>query len=171
AVRRPRPPCLSTAAGRTAQEVQSLVAGQRPGARPGDPADPSLERRVIRLELSPEALALFREAVGRLRRDVDPHLGDEEALMEMSRRVLGGPGDEGRSPYQVALTVCDRCSRTWQQGRGEAIEVGEVVGERGACDAQRRGWVAGARGVWGGKAHVGSELSLEDPAMGAGVAG
>src|SRR3970282_313336 len=150
AVRRPRPPCLSTAAGRTAQEVQSLVAGQRPGARPGDPADPSLERRMIRLEVSPEALALFREAVGRLRRDVDAHLGDEEALREMSRRVLGGPGDEGRAPYQVALTVCDRCNRTWQQGRGEAIEVGEAVAERAACDAERIGWGGGGGGGSGG---------------------
>ena len=113
---------LRAAAGRTVRQIEEAVAGHRPGDAPEDPSDPSLRPRVVRLELSPEALALFREAVRRLRVETDPRLSDEDAVMEMARRVLGGPGDEGRSPYQVALTVCARCHRTWQQGRGEAIE-------------------------------------------------
>ena len=57
--------------------------------------------------------------------------------MEMARQVLGGPADEGRAPYQVAVTVCDGCGRTWQDGPGERIEVPREVAERAACDAQR----------------------------------
>ncbi len=105
--------------------------------------------------------------------------------MEMSRRVLGGPGDEGRAPYQVLLTTCDHCGRTWQEGRGEAIEVGQAVAERAACDAQHIGRVASVVGVSGeahvgsepgvdaavvGEAHVGSEPSMEAPAGLAGQA-
>jgi hypothetical protein len=56
--------------------------------------------------------------------------------MEMARMALGGPKDEGRAPYQVALTVCEQCRRTWQQGRGEQVEVEAEVAERAACDAQ-----------------------------------
>jgi hypothetical protein len=128
---------LAAAAGRTVRQIEEAVAGHRPGDRPQDAADPGLRHQVIRLELSPEALALFREAVTRLRRDVDARLSDEEAVMEMARQVLGGPADDGRAPYQVAVTVCDRCERTWQEGRGERIEVGAEVAERAACDAQR----------------------------------
>jgi hypothetical protein len=128
---------LAAAAGRTVRQIEELVAGHRPGDRPEDATDPSLRTQVIRLELRPEALALFREAVGRLRRDIDPRLSDEDAIQEMARRALGGPVDEGRSPYQVSLTTCDSCSRTWQQGRGEQIEVGSEVADRAACDCQR----------------------------------
>jgi len=135
---------LAAAAGRTVRQIEEAVAGHRPGDRPEDAADPGLRRQVIRLELSPEALALFREAVTRLRRDVDARLSDEEAVMEMARQVLGGPADEGRAPYQVAVTVCDGCGRTWQDGRGEHLEVPGEVAERAACDAQQIGTHVGA---------------------------
>lgn len=140
---------LSAASGRTARDVAGMVSGRRPGDLPGDTPDPLLDARVIRLELRPEALALYREAIARLRKEVEPWLTEEEALMEMARRVLGGPADEGRSPYQVAVTLCEACGRTWQQGQGEAIEVSSDVGERAECDGQRVP-------VAGGGAHVGA---------------
>jgi hypothetical protein len=136
---------LLAVAGKTVRQVEEIVAGHRPGDHPDDTPDPSLRTRVIRLELRPEALALFREAVGRLRRDVDPQLTDEDVVAEMARRILGGTVDESAAPYQVMLTVCDRCGRTWQKGRGEEIEVDPEVAERAACDAQNVSTHVGAR--------------------------
>ena len=49
--------------GRTARQVEEMVAGQQPGDQPGDLADPSLRRHVLRLEVSAETFATFREAM------------------------------------------------------------------------------------------------------------
>jgi 5-methylcytosine-specific restriction endonuclease McrA len=54
----------------------------------------------------------------------------------MARQVLGGPVDEGRASYQVAITVCEACQRATQTGRGEAVEVSAEVAAMARCDAQ-----------------------------------
>ena len=135
---------LAAASGKTAREVEELVSGRRPGQTPSDPSDPRLRQYALHFEVGPEGYALFREAVRVLQRSVDAHLTEEEALQEMARRVLGGPGDEGRAPYQVALTRCEDCQRTWQDARGEQVEVPAEVAERAACDGQHLGAVDGA---------------------------
>ena len=56
-------------------------------------------------------------------------------------RRLGGPVDEGRAGYQIALTVCEACKKGWQQGRGEQVLVGPEVVEMALCDAQHVGQV------------------------------
>ena len=53
----------------------------------------------------------------------------------MARQILGGPTDEGRASYQVAITTCRECNRGWQQGRGEQIEVASEIVEMVNCDA------------------------------------
>jgi hypothetical protein len=53
--------------------------------------------------------------------------------------VLGGPVDEGRASYQIALSVCEHCKSGRQQGSGELVEVGAEVVEVAECDAQRIG--------------------------------
>lgn len=130
---------IEAAKGKSVREIQALVSGHRAGDRPSDPRDPRLKRHVVKLELSPEVFARFREAIERIRREVDPHLSDEEALDDMFHRVLGGRDNEGSVPYQVALTVCEDCKRTWQNARGEAIELRPEVAEIAACDAESTG--------------------------------
>ena len=132
---------LEATGGLRVREVEKMVSGRRPGQRPNDPTDPRAERHVLRLEVPAETYALFREAVRVLRRDVDSRLGEEEVLAEMARRVLGGPKDEGRAPYQVALVRCEDCGRAWQQARGEQVEVPAEVAERAGCDGQHIGAV------------------------------
>jgi 5-methylcytosine-specific restriction endonuclease McrA len=93
--------------------------------------------------------------MAKLRRDADGPLDDDGALLLMARHVLGGPSDEGRSNYQIAMTVCEECGRAWQQGRGELVEVGPEIAEMVACDAQHIGHVTTSEPS--SSAHVGAK--------------
>ena len=128
---------LDFSAGRTVRELEQAVRGLRQGDRPGDAPDPHLVRKIIRMEVSPEGWGLFKDAMARLRREVDGALSEEDTFMELCRRALGAAADPGAAPYQVALTVCEHCGRTWQDAGGETLELPPEVGERAACDAQR----------------------------------
>ena len=132
---------LDASRGRTLRQVEQLVAGHKPGDRPDDAPDASLRRHILRMEVSPETFATFREAMAKLRREVDGPLDEDTALLLMARHILGGPTDEGRANYQVAMTICAGCNRGWQQGNGEPTEVGSHIVEMASCDAQHVGSV------------------------------
>jgi hypothetical protein len=102
---------LDAAKGRTVHEVERLVSGRKRGARPADEADVTEQRHTLRFEVSAETFAMFREAMRALRLKANAPLDDDSALLLMAREVLGGPGDDGRSSYQVALNICERCGR------------------------------------------------------------
>ncbi len=144
---------LEVARGKTVHELEALVAGKMPGDRPSSSSRREAERRVLRFEVAPETLALFREAMARLRRDTPASLDDDSALMLMARRVLGGPSDDGRANYQIALSVCPECGAGSQQASGELVPVGEEVVAMADCDGQHVGPV-GAPAANAG-AHVG----------------
>jgi len=127
---------LAAAKNRTVREVERLVSGHGPGSRPDDFADAGAKRHVLRFEVSGETLATFREAMAMIRRDAGAALDDDAALLLFSRHVLEGPQDDGRSSYQVALTVCERCRHGTQQGRGELVEVSSSAVEMAECDGQ-----------------------------------
>ncbi len=133
---------LESARGRTLRQIEELVAGHKAGDRPGDPREPSLKRHVLRFDVSAETYATFREAMAKLRREAGSPLDEDSALLLLARKILGGPSDEGRANYQLALTVCESCGSGWQQGRGELVEVGSEIVEMARCDAQHLGSVA-----------------------------
>jgi hypothetical protein len=56
---------LETARGKTARQLEELVAGKRLGDTPGSPADASARRHVLRVEVEAETFAVFREAIAR----------------------------------------------------------------------------------------------------------
>jgi hypothetical protein len=130
---------LAAARGRTVRDVERLVSGHPMGSRPQDPIDPNARRHVLRFEVSGDTLASFREAAARLRRESGGPLDDDAVILLMARHVLGGPKDEGRANYQVALTVCEDCKQGKQQGRGELVDVPPEVVEMAMCDPQRLG--------------------------------
>jgi hypothetical protein len=132
---------LAAAQGRTVREVEQLVSGHRPGSRPDDGPDLSAKRHVLRLDLSGEALATFREAMAKVRRDAGEALDEDAAVLLLCRQVLEGPRDEGRASYQVALTVCERCRHGMQQGRGELVPVTPEIVDMAECDGQHIGHV------------------------------
>jgi hypothetical protein len=139
---------LEAARGKTAREVEELVSGHVPGSLPSDAPEPGAKRHVLRLEVSGEVLATFRDAMAKVRKEAGEALDDDAAVLLLCRQVLAGPRDEGRASYQVALTVCEHCRRGMQQGRGELVEVPEEIVEMAACDGQDVGHAE--------RAHVGA---------------
>ncbi|HEX5100531.1 MAG TPA: hypothetical protein VFV94_13575 [Polyangiaceae bacterium] len=151
---------LEAARGRTVRDVEQLVSGHRPGSLPDDVPDSRLKRHVLRLELSGEVFATFREAMAKIRRDAGEPLDEDAAFLLVCRQALAGNRDPGRSSYQIALTVCERCRRATQQGRGERIEVGPAILEMAECDAQHVGHVDAHVGVQNdaaASAHAGAD--------------
>jgi hypothetical protein len=125
-----------SAKNRTCRELEKLVRGRRPGALPDSPAEPELLRQVLRFEVSSETFACFREAVAKLRREAGEHLDDDATLLLLARHVLGGPIDDGRASYQVALDICEDCQRARQSADGEEVEVSSTIFDMARCDAQ-----------------------------------
>src|SRR6187399_1896235 len=157
---------LEAARGRSVREVEHLVSGHRPGSLPDDVPDSRLKHHGLRLDLSGEVFATFREAMAKIRRDAGESLDDDAAILLLCRQALEGPKDPGRSSYQIALTVCESCRRATQQGRGELIEVSPEVLEMAECDGQHIGHLyedaaarahVGADDCANARAHVGAD--------------
>jgi hypothetical protein len=68
---------------------------------------------------------------------------DDTLLYEIARRALGGPGDEGRASYQIAVTRCEDCGRTSIDAGGRSHPVDDAVAEMAACDGQHLGPLGG----------------------------
>jgi 5-methylcytosine-specific restriction endonuclease McrA len=91
---------------------------------------------VLRFEVAADTFATFREAMQRLQRLAGGTLDDDAVLLAMARHVLGGPRDDGRSSYQVALSVCGACGAGVQRAAGELLPIDAAVVAMAACDAQ-----------------------------------
>lgn len=130
---------LAEARGKNLRQIEGLISGRKRGDQPCDPTDPDLVKRVVRLELSPAAFALFRQTQSAI---ADEHGArpDDSALVEiLCRRALEGDGSSERPAHQIAITVCESCRRGWQNGAGREIEIGREVIARARCDAELLG--------------------------------
>jgi 5-methylcytosine-specific restriction endonuclease McrA len=130
---------LDIAGGKTVRELEALVASRAPGDAPDAPATDRPRPRVMRFEVAADTFATFREAMQQVRRLAGSSLGDDAVLLAMARQVLGGPRDEGRSSYQISLSVCDVCGGGAQSAAGELVPVDAAVVAMAACDAQQLG--------------------------------
>jgi hypothetical protein len=125
---------LDRTAGLSVGAIQKLVSGREPGDLPDDP--PRAQRHRLSFEVGAEVYALFRDAQRMLRADGNGAFTDEDLLRVMARKVLDGPGDGGRSPYQIAMTACPGCGAASQDGAGQPVVVNETALETAFCDAQ-----------------------------------
>lgn len=132
---------LTVSRGKSVRQLEELVSGKSIGDGPFAPSEPSARRHVLRFEVEAETLAMFRQAVGELRRRSGSALSDDAVLLEMARQVLGGPDDEGRASYQIAVTVCAECGRGTQEAGGELVTVDPEVVAMASCDGQDLGRV------------------------------
>jgi hypothetical protein len=139
---------LAAASGKTVRDVEDMVSGRKPGDKPTDPADPAAKRHVLRLELSGDALAAFREARRHIELEVGHSLSDDEAVRMLAHQILGGPREPGRAAYQIAITVCEACGRGTRDGAGRVLDIEPHEVEAACCDAQHIGSTA----------HVGGKL-------------
>jgi hypothetical protein len=83
-------------------------------------------------------------------RQTGHHLSDNEVVQCMARQVLasepsaatqaGGAAkneaNNGRSRYQIAITLCERCGQAGQEGGGQSVPISESALETAQCDAQ-----------------------------------
>jgi 5-methylcytosine-specific restriction endonuclease McrA len=150
---------LEVARGKTVHQLEGLVAGKMPGDRPASPAKAAARRHVLRFEVAAETLCLFRETMQKLRRSSSAPLDDDAALLLMARQVLGGPRNDGRASYQIALSVCPACGQGRQQASGELVPVGADVVAMADCDGQHLGSMQGpgaGESVSGGSVDAGT---------------
>jgi hypothetical protein len=151
---------LAAAQGRGAHQVEEMVQGRTRGDRPGDPVKSSALRRVLRFELSTATYATVQEALTKIRRDAGSALSDDDALLLMARHVLGGPADDGRSSYQIAISMCPSCECAFQHARGELVELSPAAVDAARCDAQHIGDIgAESAGVGAQTAGVGAQTA------------
>jgi hypothetical protein len=122
-------------------------------------------RGELRFEVFGEVLVTFRDALAKIRRDAGEPLDDDAALLLMARALLEGPCDDGRSPYQIALTVCESWQRGAMQANGELVDVGPEVVEMASCDAQHLGCIDGVGAHRGAPAEVPRAAQSIPPAM------
>jgi hypothetical protein len=156
---------LGAARGRPVHEVERLVSGKRRGARPADESEASQERHILRFDVSAETFATFRQAIRALRQRSNGSLDDDSALLLMAREVLGGPADEGKSSYQIAVNVCERCGRGEQDAAGEVIPMDGSIVDMARCDAQHIGQLAKSTHV--GEKSAGPEDEADETDVGA----
>ncbi len=161
---------LDWASSKTSRQLEQAVVARRSGDDPRNPTDPSLVTHRLRFEVRAETMALFRDLQAAVRRDLGGDIDDDTLLYEIARRALGGPGDAGRSSYQVALTRCEECGQASIDAAGQSHPVDRAVAEMAACDSQELGAVGGTGSGSGGRGgrssspHVGADVAADDGA-------
>lgn len=132
---------LAKTAEMTTHEIEREVAGHVRGDLPGDPKHADLRRRKVRLEMTTEVYALWRQTRVALERELGHELGELELVEIMCRRVLD-PGSGAAGPaHQIAYKQCNDCKRATQNGGGLELDIEDCVIERAHCDARLIGSV------------------------------
>ena len=133
---------LEAASGRTMRQVERMVVGHEKGARPLDKPSAEPPRRIV-FDVTAPTWALLEEARQALTTELGAHVDDDALVNALARALLSGGGtrDEGRSAYQIALTVCDRCQTVTQRAGADAVVADVLALEVAQCDATHVGRV------------------------------
>jgi hypothetical protein len=126
---------------RRVHQIEKAVAARKPGDGPGARPDSSRVKHRLTFEVRAETMALFRDLQDAVRADLGAEVDQDTLLYEIARRALGGPGDQGRASYQIAVTRCDACGLASIDAGGTSHTLDEGAAEMAACDAQELGSV------------------------------
>ena len=127
---------VECARGKTARQVEHLVAGKTRGDRPDTPPDPTLIKKRLVLELSPEQYALWRRNRAALEDEHGGRLSDGEVLGVLMRRANEAPAQGVTRPaVQASVTTCKTCKRSVTAAAGEQLPLDPATAERMWCDA------------------------------------
>ncbi|HMG57881.1 MAG TPA: HNH endonuclease signature motif containing protein, partial [Kofleriaceae bacterium] len=138
---------LAAATGKNLRQIEELVAEHHPGDRPDDPPDPRARMHAVRFELSAETFARLRQTRAVLDDEHGTNLDDDAFIASLCGAVLhGAPRTEpsSRAKFQIAVTVCQRCRRGWQDGAGARVAIDDTAVALAMCDAQHIGPTDGA---------------------------
>jgi hypothetical protein len=130
---------LKAADGMTAGQVEHLVVGHQAGDQPDDPTHPDLRPRVVRIELSPEVYALWRQARSVVAGERGAEISDADFVESLCRAMIAPGTGEAGPAHQIAYQQCPDCRRATQNGAGREIDIAPEVFERAACDARDLG--------------------------------
>jgi hypothetical protein len=127
---------LAASQGMAVNQIERLVAGHVMGDRPEDPTSPDLRPRVVRLELTPEAFALWRQAYAVVSAERGIEITDADFVETLCRGAIAPGSGEAGPAHQIAYQQCPDCRRATQNGAGRQIDVAPEVLDRAACDAR-----------------------------------
>lgn len=144
---------LDAAADKTSRQIEEMVRGHKPGDLPTDAPDPALRTKVLRFEVKVSTAALERRAKQKLEKERGEPLDDDAFIRALFQRVLEPPRDndsaeesgkpasaagrgqpDGRSRYQIAVTICQECKRGWHHVGGETVELSPAAVACAECD-------------------------------------
>ena len=127
---------LAQARGKTARDVERMVAGLKRGDEPGADPDPARIKKRVVLEVSIEVHARFRRTRTALDTERGERLTDDEVMDTLLRGSEQAATGVPRPAVQVAVTTCRRCRRDFVGAAGEQIEIARPTAERLTCDAE-----------------------------------
>jgi hypothetical protein len=133
---------------KTSRQIEEMVRGHKPGDMPSDAPDPALSTKVLRFEVKLSTAALEREALKKLENERGERLDNDAFIRALFMRVLddaapiGACGHpDGRSRYQIAVTICSECKRGWHDTSGGSVELSPAAVACAACDGRDLGFL------------------------------
>jgi hypothetical protein len=125
------------------REVEEAVSGHKRGDKPTDAPDPALRKKVLRFEVNPEVVALWRQVRLAIEKEKGERVDDSAVIEVLAHTFLRERMQAKRdvAAYQVSVTVCERCERGWQDGAGIVVEMTPASVARAQCDAVHVGRV------------------------------
>jgi len=127
---------LTKAQGRTARDVERMVAGLKRGDGPEAKPDPKLIKKKIWLEVEVPIYARYRQKRTALDKEANKRLTDSEVLDRLLRDADAPLAGEVPKPaVQVALTTCRHCKESTVSVDGEQVPIDRATAERLTCDS------------------------------------
>jgi hypothetical protein len=130
---------LHKAQGKTAHQVQQMVAGLKPGDSPDAKPDPRRIKHRLIIEVSAETFAAWRQTRAALDDEHGERLSDDNALQTLCRRATETcptSEDVPRPAVQTAVTTCTACKQSFIECAGQALPIDPATAARLTCDAE-----------------------------------